>query len=144
MQNAPKQLLALDVGEKRVGIALASTLSRLAKPYTTLVRSDQILNELDKLVKSQNITAVVIGLPRGLEGQETHQTRLTREFADQLKSKIELPLYWQDEAVTSLKAEQELASKKRQTFTKAEVDALAATYILEDFLRDNPKELARW
>ncbi|HUC87845.1 MAG TPA: Holliday junction resolvase RuvX [Candidatus Binatia bacterium] len=141
MQKAPKQLLALDVGDKRIGVALASQLARLAAPYTTLQRSDQTLEDLKQLVEAENIVIVVVGLPRGLAGQETAQTKLTKDFGEQLKAKLNIPVFWQDEAATSIKAETELDTR-RKISTKADVDALAATYILEDFLRDNPGEVS--
>lgn len=138
MQSPPKQLLALDVGEKRIGVALANTVARLAKPFTTLINSDHIMADLQQLVQAENVQAVIVGLPRGVEGQETAQTRAVRAFGEQIAIYTEVPLFWQDEALTSVKANLELNSRRKAS-TKADVDALAATYILEDFLKDNPE-----
>lgn len=133
-------ILALDVGGRRIGVARANMLARLPAPLTTLTNDGQIFDKLKKLVEAENASALVIGLPRGLQGQETEQTKITREFYSKLKEQLDLPLYLQDEAVTSKKAEQELYNSKRGV-DKQMVDALAATYILEDFLRrkDSPK-----
>jgi putative Holliday junction resolvase len=89
-------------------------------------------------VTEQGAVGLVIGLPRGLDGQETAQTRAVREFAEQLKPAVQLPYYWQDEAVTSRQAEEELKSRGKP-YQKGDIDALSATYILEDFLRDHPE-----
>ena len=80
--------------------------------------------------------ALVVGLPRGLDGQETAQTQTVRDFAAQLREHVAVPMFWQDEALTSQKAEDELSLRKKP-FAKGDVDALAATYILDDFLQDN-------
>lgn len=125
-------LLALDVGEQRIGVALASQPARLASPLTTLANDEQFLNTLRQLIQTHHVGTLVVGLPRGMEGQDTEQTRLTRQFAHRLEG-LGLPVYLQDEAGTSLKAKAEL-STKRKPFTKADIDALAATYILEDFM----------
>jgi putative Holliday junction resolvase len=68
-----------------------------------------------------------------LSGQETDQTAAVRSFAAQLKATLQVPLYWQDEALTSKQANVELEAKGKP-FAKGDVDALAACYILQDFL----------
>ena len=75
----------------------------------------------------------MVGLPRGLDGQNTAQTALTLAFVEQLKTFVGLPVKLQDEALTSVLAEKELTSC-RGSYKKADVDALAATYILDDYL----------
>jgi putative Holliday junction resolvase len=78
-------------------------------------------------------------LPRGLDGQETTQTKIVEAFIYQLKSKIDLPIHIQDEAVTSKQAEAELQARG-QGYNKEDIDALAATYILQDWLSGQAKE----
>ena len=133
MQTAIKVLLALDVGDKRIGIARARTDVRLASPLVTLANDEHIWQKLNDLVKEYEVNTLVIGLPRGLEGQSTAQTKSVQTFAEELKQQIPVKQVFQDEALTSVKAEAELA-KRGKLYDKAEVDALAATYILEDFL----------
>jgi putative Holliday junction resolvase len=72
-------------------------------------------------------------LPRGLDGQSTSQTSATEKFVDQLRGQVSLPIHLQDEALTSKQAEAELRSRGAG-HAKADIDALAATYILQDFL----------
>lgn len=135
-------IMALDVGGRRIGVARANIVARLPEPLVTLVNDDQIFIQLNKLVKEEQVAALIIGLPRGMNGQETEQTKITRNFSARLQQHISIPVYLQDESLTSRQAEQEL-QKRGQYHDKAMVDALAATYILEDFLRlKNPlKEL---
>ena len=129
-------VLAFDVGGQRIGVARATTVARIASPLVTLINDDTIFNEIQALIKAESVGAVVVGLPRGLEGQETAQTQTIRDFVTELKTKTDLPIYFQDEALTSQKAEAELESRGKP-FSKGDIDALAATYILEDFLQDN-------
>ena len=127
-----KHILALDVGEKRVGVAIANVVARLPRPLTTLERSDRTVQEIARIVQSEDAETIVVGLPRGLKGQDTAQTEAVRSFVRQLDA-LHIQLVWQDEALTSVKAEQELR-QTRDRHSKADVDALAATYILEDYL----------
>ncbi len=127
-------VLALDVGERRVGLALAYAGVRVAVPLTTLTRQGtEFWDNLGDVITKNQVGRIVVGLPRGLEGQDTMQTRLTREFGRELESHFKLPIIWQDEALTSVKAEAELSSRGK-SFSKATVDALAASYILTDYL----------
>lgn len=131
-------IVALDVGEKRVGVATANVVARIAHPLTTLARNEQSVREIADLVREHDAAALVVGLPRGLDGQDTAQTAATRAFGEELAAICTVPIHWQDEAVTSHKAEAELVAR-RKPYAKEEIDALAATYILEDFLQEHPE-----
>jgi putative Holliday junction resolvase len=132
-------LLALDVGERRIGVALASLVARLPRPLTTLQHTDAIFSDIQALISEHRAQALVLGLPRGLQGQHTAQTASTQAFGAALAKHITIPVYWQDEAVTSHQAEAELKGRGKP-YRKEDIDALSATYILEDFLRDNPEK----
>lgn len=136
-QTSHSTVIALDVGERRIGVALASTVARLPNPLTTLENGSDIAKAIKQLIDTHDAGAVVVGLPRGLSGQETAQTLVVKNFGNSIRPVIGVPLYWQDEAVTSAKAEAELRSRGKP-YAKEDIDALSATYILEDFLRDNP------
>lgn len=129
-------LLALDVGERRIGVAVSRAGVDLATPLVTLRRSDTVLQEIQELIADNKIGGLVVGLPRGLDGQETTQTTAVRQFVQRLQNACKMPVALQDEALTSRKAEAELVSRAR-SFDKAEVDALAATYILEDYIAEH-------
>lgn len=134
-QNSNGRIVAFDIGSKRIGVASANVVARLANPVTTLSVEDdeQIMKDIKHLLAEQTATAVVVGLPRGLSGQDTTQTTYTRNFVDELKKEVKLPIYWQDEAVTSRLSQDSLKAKGKP-FQKGAIDALAASYILEDFL----------
>lgn len=131
----PHNILGIDYGERRIGLALASLEARMATPLTTLdiQRFPNILEKLEQLIEENEVVAVVVGLPRGMEGQETAQTASARQFADQLKKLCHIPVHLQDEAATSLVAEDELKVSGQQ-YDKSDIDKLAAAIILRDWL----------
>lgn len=135
-------ILALDVGGRRIGVARADTVARLPSPLLTLINDDKIFEAIQQLVIDHAANTLVVGLPRNMAGEPTAQTRDIQDFVKQLQDHINIPIYWQDESVTSRKAEQELRQRGKP-FTKGDIDALAATYILEDFLHDKLDEEER-
>lgn len=124
--NQPEEFIGVDVGSKRVGLARGSSKAKIAQPLK-VVPSDQAVVELSRL----NPDGIVVGLPRGLEGQETAQTSTVRNWVKQAQNQLKTPFYWQDEALTSVAAE--------KSAHKEDVDAIAASVILQDFL-DTPIE----
>jgi len=128
--------IALDVGDRRIGIAVAAKEAGFASPLTTLIRSEAIFDDLQQLLAEQHASILIVGLPRGLEGQETAQTTAVRGFVEELRAHISIPVEWQDEALTSKQAEAELEARGKK-FQREDIDSLAATYILEDYLAAN-------
>ena len=123
-------IIALDVGERRVGVAIANRVAKMAHPLTTLENNDVFWKELQAIITKESADLIVMGLPRNLSGDDTNQTRYVRDFALKLDG---VPVIFQDEALTSVKAEAELKSRGK-AYTKGDIDALSATYILEDYL----------
>ncbi len=121
------------MGTVRIGVAIARLDIRMPQPLTTLANTTGIFDQIKQLALESDAQEIVVGWPRGMSGQETQQTRVTEQFVGQLKAKTGLTVHLQDEALTSQKAEAELQSR-RKPYQKADVDALAATYILEDYL----------
>jgi putative Holliday junction resolvase len=140
MLNPNGTVVAFDVGLRRIGVASASVVAGIASPLTTVHHDDNIVHTLCNLLSEQEAVALVLGLPRGLDGQDTAQTRAVEQFAAELKKHTDIPMYWQDEAVTSRKAEEEL-EQRGKPYDKGDIDALAATYILEDFLLEHAEEI---
>lgn len=126
-------VMALDVGEKRIGVAVASLAAAIASPRDTIDNDENAFSKLKQLAKDENVNEVIVGLPRDMKGNETAQTRISKEFARELKKHIDLKVHYQDESLTSVKAEEELMARGKP-YAKADIDALAATYILEDWL----------
>lgn len=135
-------LLALDVGEKRIGVARAALSVRIAQPLVTLSNDSSFLNAIKGIIDDEGVTELIIGYPRGLQGQSTNQTKYIETFSEQMKLFTDLPIHFQDEALTSEKAESELKSRGR-AYRKEDIDALAATYILEDYLTEREVELRK-
>jgi putative Holliday junction resolvase len=129
----------LDVGDARVGVAVASLAARLPRPLTTLNNTEAVFEEIEQIADAEEASVIVVGLPRGLDGQHTAQTAIAESFAESLGQHIELPVHMQDEALTSQKAEKELNARGKP-YDKGDIDALAATYILEDFLLEWKEE----
>ena len=125
-------LLAIDVGERRVGVAIANSLARLSSPLTTLINNDNLHELIKELVEKNNITELVIGLPRNLNGYDTKQTEYVRNFSKQLEN-LNLPIYLEDEALSSVRAK-DMLEKSKKNYSKADVDSQAACYILDDFM----------
>jgi len=135
MNNQPKVVMGVDYGSKRVGLALANLESRLPNPYMT-IENNNLYDNIQNIINTNNVSILVIGYPRNLNGDKTKQTIEVEEFIATLKKQINTEIHTQDEALTSVKAEKELKSQKKQ-YNKEDVDALAATFILEDWLKDN-------
>jgi putative Holliday junction resolvase len=127
--------LGFDVGSARIGVAIANSISRLPKPLTTLEVGEKVYDDIQHLIKHEKAAQIVIGLPRNLDGNETQQTNTIKTFAEGLRTKLNIPIYFTDEAVTSVQAETELKAQGRP-YTKEDIDALAAVFILEDFLNN--------
>ncbi len=132
-----QNLLALDVGEKRIGVALANTTAQLAHPLLALENTQDVYKKISELISEHKINKLIIGLPRNLQGKDTSQTVFTQEFMARLEEFVTIPMHWQDEALTSVLAREELDAKKID-YQKGDVDKLAAAYILQDFLDQQP------
>lgn len=131
-----KTIIALDMGDKRIGVARAYYGSLFPSPCTVIEHNDSVVASLLRLFKEQEAVAVVVGLPRNLSGDDTAQTRSVRAFVARMQQESELPFFLQDEAGTSKKAAEEIAQQPRKKASiDSSKDALAATYILEDFIQ---------
>jgi putative Holliday junction resolvase len=101
------RLLALDVGERRIGVALADTDSGLVKPLATIRRADAARDAatIARLAGEQGATELVLGLPLHADGSEGEQARWTRAWAAEIAAAVTLPICWRDERHTSERAE---------------------------------------
>ena len=123
--------LALDVGDRRIGLAVGDEGHGLARPLGTVVRRSLVkdLAELGRIALQEQVDALVIGLPLTLRGEEGHQAQRVRRFAT-ASEKLGLPIRLYDERHTSSEAELRGAR---------DVDAGAATILLEDFLAQHAR-----
>lgn len=128
-----KEIIGLDLGLKRTGIARASTAARLPEPLMSVQTADTI-STVKAITEGKGIEAVVVGLPRNLSGDDTQQTEWARQWVRTAKDSLNAPFYWQDEALTS-----RLAGTAGNGHKVKDIDAVAAAIILQDFL-DTPLE----
>ena len=125
-----KWCLGLDVGLKRIGVAIGDNLTKIAVPLTTIVNDEQSIDNIAKLCQEHRIVKIIVGLPRDNRGTETAQSQFARDFAQKLEV-LEIPIFFQDESLTSVLAEERLGELSRD---KEKIDAEAAVIILMDFL----------
>ena len=128
------KIIGLDVGEKRIGVAKADTSTRIAVPVGFVEANGLEWQELAEVAKMNNTNLFVIGLPRSNEGAETQQSLYVRNFAQKLVTEIPgARVRFQDESLTSVVAEERLKERKKK-YEKGDIDAEAASIILQDFL----------
>lgn len=135
----PGRILALDVGKKRIGLAVSDELGITAQGIPTLqrtrIRDD--LNKLRDVAVQWQVRMLVIGNPLHMKGTESRQSEYTKEFAGRLAEHLGLPVVFWDERLTSVEAERVLreggASLDER---KRAVDRLAAVLLLESFLEN--------
>jgi putative Holliday junction resolvase len=132
--------MALDVGGRRIGVALSDSTRILASPLTTLRAQprERVLAEIAALVRSYEVTDVVVGLPLTLSGEIGPQAQLVQKFAEALQQTLDVPVHQFDERLTTVAAERmmlDLGLKPEQR--KARIDEVAASIILQDFLDAN-------
>lgn len=139
---AQQTILALDIGEKRVGVARANMIALLAEPLTTLTNDSAIFDRLRDILDREHVDRVIVGLPRGLGGQATTQTAYTEAFINKLKAEFTVPFFVQDEALSSLRAE-ELLKESKKEYQKGDIDSHAASLILQDFIDANLHKLQK-
>lgn len=124
-------ILGLDVGDSRVGVALAGTLARLPSPLAILDNDATIFENLKALVKENEASLIVVGLPRNMQGEETSQSESSRRFASRLGSHVDVPVVFADESLSTKRAE--TARYKSKSAGSKHLDDVAACFILEEY-----------
>ena len=129
--------LAIDLGDKRTGLAMGDDDTKLVSPAGVLEipRGEALVDAIMKAVAKHEPGAIVIGLPLHMDGTEGDRAKIAREFASDIKKHCDLPVHLQDERLTSYAADQRMARSGRTHKQKKQLrDALAAAEILRDFL----------
>jgi putative Holliday junction resolvase len=129
--------MGLDVGSRRIGIAVSDLLGITAQGIETLQRRNKKYDfqQLRRLLRDYHVSEIVVGLPRRLSGADSAQTERVQEFARELRDRFQLPVHLWDERLTSVQAnrllkEAELSIEKRA----AAVDRMAAILILQSYM----------
>ena len=129
------RILGIDYGEKRVGIAWSDLLGLTAQAQPYLPNTARLFSDLSQLIADQSVTEIVVGLPIRMDGQDSLTTVKTREFAKELVDKTGLPVYFQDERLSSKAVEKQLiAMDVSRKARKQKVDSQAAAFVLQGFL----------
>ncbi len=131
------RLLALDLGERRIGVAISDPTGTLARPLTTIVRSSrrEDFEAIADLVSANEAERVIVGLPLSLDGTEGPQARRIRRYADRLAQAVDVPLEFWDERYSSREAAEILGrTKRRRRDMRERIDATAAAVILQSYL----------
>ena len=137
------RIVGLDVGERRIGVAISDATGTLARPVGVLqsTRLDaaalrRAVDEVRRLAaEDDGVATVVVGLPRRLDGTPTDLTPRVQQFARDLGLTTQLPVVLQDERLTSVEAESRLAEREKNwRARKQKLDAAAAAIILQDYL----------
>lgn len=127
--------MALDVGERRIGLAMADSQVKIAIPFGWLENDERVIVRITELVLQHDVKTIVVGYPRNQSGESTQQTEFVESFVEQLADiELDTDIVFQDESLTSVQAEQRLAGRIKD---KGEIDAEAASIILQDYLEAN-------
>lgn len=130
------RLLAIDVGEKRIGLAVSDESLTLARPLKTLTRTSKIEDfaKIKSVCLEYQIEKIVCGLPKTLRNEDGPQAQRVRRYADQLTAAIGLPIEFWDERFSSVDAAERLAQASRKQRAKGDIDSAAAAIILQGYL----------
>lgn len=137
------RVAGLDVGERRIGVAVSDATGTLARPLGVLQTSglngdavERAVAELGRLsAEDDGLESLVIGLPRRLDGSPSEMTPRVEAFVEALRARTALPVVLQDERLTSREAESRLALREKDwRVRKKQLDAAAAAIILQDYL----------
>lgn len=132
-----KRIMGLDYGDVRIGIAFSDLLQTIASPYDTYTRLnlEADLNYFYNLAKKQDVELVVIGLAYNMDGTSGDRIELTKQFGELLKQKLNLPIVYVDERLSSVEAEDILREAKVPALKrKGLIDKIAAGIILQNYL----------
>ena len=128
--------IGIDLGTKRVGLALSDSLNIIASPFKTLtfIDNDDLISKLSNVIKDNNVKTIILGLPLNMSGVDTEQTKKVRTFKNVL-AKLNIPIFFEDERLSSVSAKKSLVMQNVKTgHNKAEIDRTAAAIILQQFL----------
>ena len=134
-----RRILGLDIGDKRIGIAVSDLLGMMAQPLYTLTRKStkDAINEIAEIILKEDIKQVVVGLPKNMDSTEGIQAKRTRDFSQLLleKTNSNIEIIYCDERLASKMAKQSLSHMKlAKAKEKKLIDTAAAVHILQGYL----------
>lgn len=135
--------LGLDVGDRRIGVALSDPGGILASPFTIIDRRDekQDIEAIAEIVSQHEVGRIIVGLPRSMDGSIGRQADKVKGFAQGLSSHVDVPLEFRDERLTTVSARRLMREvSPRKTRKKSRYDAVAAAVILQAYLDEFHEE----
>ena len=137
-----RRVLGLDVGSKRIGIAVSDPLGITAQGLETLQRQNKRLDfeKLEKLARDYSVAEVVVGFPLRMSGAEGVQAEKMHRFADELRERLQIPVHLWDERLTSAEANRLLRETEMSIQRRAQVvDQMAAVLILQSWMENRSR-----
>jgi putative holliday junction resolvase len=136
MDKTHQVLLGFDFGMRRIGVAVGQTITQSAQPLPVIYAKDGIpeWKQIADLIKTWQVDGLVVGMPLTMNNEEQLLSFASRKFANRLKEKYKLPVYFVDERFTTKEAK---ATFGQQKSSGIEIDSYAAKLILESWLRDH-------
>lgn len=136
------RVIGIDLGERRIGVAVSDASATLARPLKTIERGpsdaeaiERLHAMIEALAAEDGVASVVVGLPSRLDGSPNRQTERVGAMVMLLSARLSVPVFTQDERLSSREAEERLSlGEKDWRKRKAKLDAAAAAVILQDFL----------
>lgn len=133
------KLLGLDLGERRIGVAVSDDTGVIASPERIIDLRRATLEDVAQLASEFNVDGIVVGLPKGMSGSEGYQARETRAMAAEIEALVDVPVLFWDERLSSSIADQALSrSVKSPRDRRKQLDAIAAAVTLQSYLDANP------
>jgi putative Holliday junction resolvase len=141
-----RNILAIDYGQKFTGLAtFAAGRDPFPTPYGRIAYQNdtQLVEDILKIIQNEAIEVAVVGVPFLTDGTATNMTKIVQSFINLLKSRINIPVYEQDETLSSFEAKDRMKNSPRYNFkiNMQEIDAVAASIILEDFMKNSTNNL---
>ena len=127
--------LAIDYGTKRTGLAICDPTETIVSPLAVIRSEKGLLEKISEVISSENVGAVVLGLPLNMDNSQGPQAKLVLKFAEKLRKSLRIPVHLQDERLSSFGAQEKLLSADlRKSKVVERLDAVSAAEILDAFL----------
>ena len=131
------RILAIDYGDKKVGLALSDPMKIIAKPYKTIMNNskESLLNDINQVIQLKDVNEIVVGLPKTLKNTYSEQTYKVKDFIDYITKSLDINVVVVDERLSSIEAKRSLINQGIKTgHTKKDVDMTAAALFLQNYL----------
>lgn len=129
-------IISLDIGTKRVGVARSNKIAKIAEPLMTVENNKELSDKVAEIADQQDADLIVVGLPRNLDSKDTEQTKYSKKIAKKITDRTGIKIVFYDEALSSIQAE-EILKSKRSHYSKSDIDAMSAAVILDNFMESS-------